>query len=158
MVAGDWSGWGELLPLSFDPVTDVHSLRCSLPPGTYAYQFLVNDEWRLRPDVDAAHTIDGHFANIVKVTLPQTFRIFYSTGWTGEVSLKVRGLDAEGVPLTDDWTEVEMHNTASRSHLDSTGRQWKAAKVAACGVNAPAALEFIPVVSEFTFLLRNSRC
>ncbi|KAH7618839.1 putative sucrose-phosphatase 1 [Nannochloris sp. 'desiccata'] len=147
MVAGDWSGWGELLPLAHDNNTGVHSLQCCLPPGAYAYQFLVDGKWKLRPDLDSVHTPDGHFANTMEVQLPPAFRIFYSTGWAN-ASLNVRGLDKEGKPLTEEWMKVDLHDTASRGHLGITGRRWKVAKIAASGENAPAALEFYPVSGE----------
>jgi len=148
MVAGDWSGWGELLPLARDDDTGVHSLRCCLPPGAYAYQFLVDGKWKLRPDLDSVHTPDGHFANTMEVQLPPAFWIFYNTGWD-DASLNVRGLDKEGKPLTEEWIRVNLHDTASRGHLGTTtGTRWKVAKIAASGENAPAALEFYPVSAE----------
>lgn len=147
MVTGDWSGWGELLPLQYDPITGVHRLKCCLPPGSYAYQFLVDGEWRLRPDSDAVHTPDGHFANTMTVALPPAFRIFYSTGWTA-AKLVYRGLDSEGKPLSEEWSEMDLHDTDSRGHLSTAGRLWKVANIAACGPNAPAALEFYPVSAD----------
>jgi len=147
MVAGDWSGWGELLPLARDDDAGVHSLQCCLPPGAYAYQFLVDGTWKLRPDLDSIHTSDGHFANTMEVQLPPAFRIFYNTGWDA-ANLNVRGLDKEGKPLTEEWKKVNLHDTDSRGHLGATGRRWKVAKIAASGENAPAALEFYPISAE----------
>lgn len=149
MVAGDWSAWGELLPLTADPVTGSHRLSVCLPPGTYAYQFLVDGDWRLRPDADAAHTPDGHFANIIQVHLPPAFRIYYATGWKDAV-LRVRGLDHRGQPMTDAWQEVPLHDTASRSHVKDSGRRWKMAVVGASGGAAPASLEFVPAAADGT--------
>ena len=147
MVAGDWSGWGELLPLSYDPKKGTHTLRCCLPPGSYAYQFLVDGEWRLRPDCDAIHTPDGHFANTMTVSLPPAFRIFYSTGWKA-AKLMYRGLDSAGEPLTEEWSEMNLHDTDSRGHLSDAGRIWKVANIAASGMNAPSGLEFYPVGAD----------
>lgn len=127
MVAGDWSSWGELLPLSYDATTGMHSLRCCLPPGTYFYQFLVNDTWKLRPDEEAVNAPDAHFANVINVNMPPAFRIFYSTGWHDAV-VKWRGLDGKGQPVTE-WKTAALHDTASRATIDGVRRYWKSAVI-----------------------------
>jgi sucrose-6F-phosphate phosphohydrolase len=141
LAAGSWSSFGELLPLARDPATGDHVLQCCLPPGSYFFQFLVDGAWRLRPDVDAAHTADGHFANVLQVAAAPAFRVFYATGWTDAV-LRVRRLDAAGAPLHPDWREAPLRDTPSRARPGGhPGSRWVSAVVPADGA---AALEFLP--------------
>lgn len=63
MVTGEWNAWGELLPLQLDPTGEWHVLCACLPPGTHAYQFLVDGQWQLSPADPTAHTEDGNLAN-----------------------------------------------------------------------------------------------
>ncbi len=144
LAAGDWSGWGELLPLreALDGSGDLHLPVC-LPPGKYHCSFLVDGEWRLRPDVDAAHAPDGRFANVLQAAPAPAFRIFYATGWA-DAALRVRPLDAAGAPAGA-WRDVPLAATPSRGAPG--GGRWVAAAVdaaAAPGAPAPAALEFVP--------------
>jgi hypothetical protein len=142
MVSGSWSSFGELLPLAPDPASGDHVLRCCLPPGSYSYMFLVDGAWRLRPDVDAAHAPDGHFANVVEVAAAPAFRVFYATGWADAV-LRVRALDAAGRPLHQDWREVPLRDTASRARPGGGDlNRWVSAAVPADG--GAASLEFVP--------------
>ena len=139
MVAGGWSGWGELLPLARDPGTGDYALACCLPPGSHPYSFLVDGAWALCPHCPTAHTEDGHFANVVEVASPPAYHVFYPTGWP-EAVLRVRAVGAEPGAA---WREVPMHDTPSRGRPG--GGKWKTAVIPAplTGAGgAPAALEF----------------
>lgn len=146
-VAGDWSEWQELLPMVKDPDTGEFTLCVCLPPGQYAFTFLVDGVWRRHPELDAAHTADGRITNLLTVESPPAFRIYYATGWKA-AHLKVRGLDATGTPLDSNWTEVPLHDTAGRGHPGALTRSWKTALVFVNGPQPPSSLEFIPVSKD----------
>lgn len=119
-IAGDWSGWGELIPLSLDPRTGLHSLDMSLPPGQYTYQYLVDGEWNLSPDAATACEEDGHISNTIYVAPPTAFRIFYATGWkNATMKYKLKG--------TERWSQTSMYDTPSRSR--PKGGRWLEASV-----------------------------
>lgn len=80
-VIGDFTAWGELLPMEYDADQQQYILAASLPvrsvkhpylivytpaqPGSYSYQFLVDGQWQVSPDASVAPDDDGHVCNQV---------------------------------------------------------------------------------------------
>ncbi|KAK9824654.1 hypothetical protein WJX72_012101 [[Myrmecia] bisecta] len=129
-VAGDFTAWAELVPLRVDPASQDFNLSCSLTPGTYSYQFLVDGTWMTSPEVNMAPDDDGHLCNKVTVEAPIAFHIFYATGWDDAV-LQVRNRTGDEDASSSGWREVPMFNTPSRA--SPQGGSWKMAVVPATG-------------------------
>ncbi|KAK9834998.1 hypothetical protein WJX81_003222 [Elliptochloris bilobata] len=140
-VTGDWCAWAELIPLRRDAATQDFGLACSLAPGVYCYQYLVDGTWMTSPDVPVGPDDDGHLCNKIRVEDPPAFHLFYATGWRDAV-LRVQTLDADGTPQTPGWREVPMFTTPSRA--TPLGGAWLSAVVPATGdpARGPPQLEF----------------
>ena len=144
-VVGEWDFWERQMDLTLDR-SKCHSLRCCLPPGKYAYYFLVDGEIRLRPGVQGSTpSLVGRAVNFIQVSQTPSVRLFYATGWD-KPKIRARWLDASGKALTD-WSTVDLHETAARSHGSSSSNHWshtildKSAMECSC---EPAELEFVP--------------
>lgn len=146
MVAGDWSSWSELLPMEYDEEKGSHQLQCCLPPGTYTIQYFIDGQWRLRPDIDAVHTTNGDFVNVLNVLAPPAFKIFYRTGWT-DAALRFRRRARRNGAYSE-WEYIDMHDTEGRNDVDSSSSSsssstWKSATI--LQTNPDDSIEFIPV-------------
>ncbi|CAL8467114.1 g6650 [Coccomyxa elongata] len=129
-VTGDFTAWAELIPLRLNHLSGDFLLSCSLPPGTYSYQYLVDGIWMTSPDASVGPDDDGHLCNKMTVEVPPAFHIYYATGWEQPV-LNVRALSADGTQQTSGWREVPMQNTPSRAR--PSGGWWKMAVIPASG-------------------------
>lgn len=135
LLAGDWTGWGELKPLHLDPETGCHSVKICLPPGEYNYQFLVDGEWMLTPDAPTVEEIDGSVSNVMTAKAPLSFQIFYATGWDSPTYINYRlvsgndgnGGGGDGNEASTGWSKLPMHVTHSRAK--PKGGQWLAATI-----------------------------
>ncbi|DBB07742.1 TPA: hypothetical protein ACH3X3_009162 [Trebouxia sp. C0006] len=124
-VAGDFTGWMDLLPLSREAGSNKFSLDCSLLPGAYFYQFLVDGQWSVSGNSTVEPDEQGHLSNKVIVHAPPAFHLFYGEpGWQG-ASIHMRLTCKQH---TQGWQQVALHNTASRSQHWGGGR-WKTAVV-----------------------------
>lgn len=123
-----------------------HELAVCLPPGEYAYGYVVDGVWKTNPGeltkTMAVHPAsDGESSgskkvNIKKVPQAPAVRVYYSTGWekaklrTRWVGKRTGGADREEVKTA--WKEVALHQTMARG-LDGTngegGKAWKYAVV-----------------------------
>lgn len=63
LITGDWSSWGELLPMRRNPTSGTYMLNMCLAPGTYTYSFLVDDAWQLCSNTATGYNEAGLLAN-----------------------------------------------------------------------------------------------
>jgi hypothetical protein len=63
LLTGSFNSWGELLPMSPDPATGRHTLRCCLPQGHYQFQYFVDGQWLLCPAQPTSLTEQGRMVN-----------------------------------------------------------------------------------------------
>lgn len=126
-----------------------HELSVCLPPGEYAYGYVVDDVWKTNPGevtkTMAVNAVSGDAAfaatkkvNIVKVPQAPAVRLYYSTGWE-RAKLRTRWVgrrldDMHGPEVKTAWKEVSLHQTMARG-LDGNGQDggvgktWKYAVV-----------------------------
>ena len=153
-VIGEWDYWEGSLSLAKAAGKlgraggSSHRLECCLPPGKYAYYFMVDGEIKLRPDVQVSKEPYGREVNFVQVSQPPAVRLFYATGWA-QPKLKARWIDEQGAPV-EDWRIIEMHETSARPHMynDRSCKSWKFAILDCCDIMQigakPKELEFVP--------------
>lgn len=163
-VAGEWNSWETPLELNLVEKNTVsrggkHELHCCLPPGKYAYHYIVDGQAKVNPGMDTRilPALVGTSVNTLHVPQAPAIRLFYATGW--EVpKVKARWIGEDGSPMSD-WTEYDLHQTAARYTGRSTGlpslpevkrTSWKFAIVDCCDFltppvgKRPVELEFIP--------------
>lgn len=121
-----------------------HELAVCLPPGEYAYGYVVDGVWKTNPGeltktVSVHPPSDGELllsaskkVNIIKVPQAPAVRVYYSTGWekaklrTRWVGRRAGGADGEEVKTA--WKEMTLHQTMARG-LDGTagdgGKAWR---------------------------------
>jgi sucrose-6F-phosphate phosphohydrolase len=160
-VIGEWSSWeGEALELhlvetqisAFAKTTAIsHELACCLPPGEYAYQFLVDGKVKTNPG-EASKTLTSRGTekvNVKKVPQAPAVRMYYSTGWNSP-KLRARWVGEHGEKGA--WKEVALHHTTARGG-DDGGVCWKYAVVDFIPEDStqsfePKELEFYPFDAE----------
>ncbi len=50
-VAGSFNSWdAKIHKLKPNQTSGQHEIELELPPGTYEYKFIINDEWRIDPE------------------------------------------------------------------------------------------------------------
>jgi hypothetical protein len=76
----------------------------SMQYGKHHIRFLVNNEWRLRPDLPTEVADNGELCNVITVNAADTFHIFCNTTWSN-ATLRSRLLDEEGASMS----EVRSH-------------------------------------------------
>lgn len=155
-VVGEWDNFEQSLELTCQQASNFgvtnHRLQCCLPPGRYAYYYLVDGMIKLRPgtQADMSYSSGGRAVNFVDVPQPPAVRLYYATGWD-EPRLKYRWIGPGG-PLKDGWEIARMHKTAARCHGSGSNKSWKFAIIDCCSFmqtsNEPLELEFIPFDSE----------
>lgn len=173
-VVGEWNSWEAPLELA---VTEKHSgrllktrdgkheLHCCLPPGKYAYHYIVDGQAKVHPGMDTRilpAPVQDASVNTLHVPQPPAIRLFYATGWSSP-KLKARWIGEDGVPISN-WMEYDLHQTAARCTGKGTGVEhdattmqkpcWKLAIVDCCDLltppvdKVPVELEFIPFDPE----------
>ena len=163
-VAGEWNSWETPLELNLVEKNTVsrggkHELHCCLPPGKYAYHYIVDGQAKVNPGMDTRilPALVGTSVNTLHVPQAPAIRLFYATGWELP-KVKARWIDEDGSPMSD-WTEYDLHQTAARYTGKSIGvpslpevkrTSWKFAIVDCCDLltppvgKRPVELEFIP--------------
>lgn len=65
-ITGTFNNWSKRIPMHRSGNDFVYIQ--SLPPGTHAYKFIVDDDWRYAPDQQTAQDSAGNINNIIDVT------------------------------------------------------------------------------------------
>lgn len=147
-VIGEWGSWeGE--PLRLDLVdrlggfakvsSQSHELACCLPPGEYAYQFVVDGQIMTNPAENGRDLSDREDkVNIKRVPQAPAVRIYYSTGWSMP-KLKARWIceNEAGEATTTEWKDITLHHTTARCSANGAGVCWKYAVVDCCNLMDP---------------------
>ena len=68
--------------------------------GKHHIRFLVDNEWRLSPDLPTETAEDGEQCNCIEVEARDSFHICCETGWRS-ATLRQRMLDEDSEPTTD---------------------------------------------------------
>lgn len=135
LVTGSFAGWSELIPLTYDAGQHQFHVACSLTPGVYSYQFLVDGRWVTSPDAPIAKDDAGHLCNTMEVRVPPAFHIFYATGWQHPVLHYCA--HSSGQPPLEGWQTAVMSQTSSRAR--PAGGLWNTAIVPVPQDMAPSA-------------------
>ncbi|KAK9810564.1 hypothetical protein WJX73_000994 [Symbiochloris irregularis] len=126
-VTGDFAGWSELIPLAFDVAAQRYQVSCSLPPGVYAFQYLVDGKWLTSPDAPVAHDEEGHLCNQIDVKVPPAYRIFYATTWHNP-TLQYQ-IQRDGQAGDQGWQQTTMASAGSLPSRASPTGGWRTAVI-----------------------------
>lgn len=138
-VTGDFSGWMDLLPLTRKHGENIFSLSCSLMPGSYFYQYLVDGQWQTSANAAVEPDAQRQLCNKVTVEKPPAFHVLYATGWQDAV-MHMRFVSAPD-QQPQEWQQAALHSTPSRSQ--PSGGRWKTAVIPLPDGQQHAQLEFV---------------
>jgi hypothetical protein len=73
---------------------------CLVQYGKHHIRFLVDNQWRLSPDLPTEMGENEQLENVIHVDACDSFHIFYDTSWKNSV-LRCLVLDEDGLPAND---------------------------------------------------------